>query len=60
MSISTNNNNSLMSCNPLELRLGVLSGLSGIGGEPIAGPSGLPPVQQVPLVMNYYKYIICF
>lgn len=56
--LSINNNNSTVtSCltSALPGGLGVSSALcprlpSPHGGEPVAGPSGLPPVQQVPLV----------
>lgn len=58
---------------PVEQRLSVLNtlphpglphpshtSLSSPRNEPIAGPSGLPPVQQVPLVIDnfYTKYLM--
>lgn len=54
-----NNTVSMASCNPPDIRLGPppLGSLSSLSNEPIAGPSGLPPVQQVPLVSKYFPTI---
>lgn len=66
--MSLNNNSTVTSCLVSALPGGLLSATSSLcprlpsphGAEPVAGPSGLPPVQQVPLVSySYYLSIIC-
>lgn len=74
MTINSHNSGNALGTrySPVEQRLSVLNTLPHPGlphpshpslpsprNEPIAGPSGLPPVQQVPLVrqIKLYKYL---
>lgn len=73
MTINSHSSSSVLSAHysPVEPRLSVLNTIPHPGlthpshaslpsprSEPIAGPSGLPPVQQVPLVSNNIFYTV--
>lgn len=68
LSLNLNNNSTVTSCLTSALPGGLLGTAPAIcprlpspqGGEPVAGPSGLPPVQQVPLVFFFNFYINFF
>lgn len=62
LSLNLNNNSTVTPCLTSALPGGLLGTAPSIcprlpsphGSEPVAGPSGLPPVQQVPLVKSFY------
>ncbi|RZB40347.1 BTB and/or BASP1 domain containing protein [Asbolus verrucosus] len=50
MSIHSNSNNMVASCSTMNAPIICTRLPSPLGGEPLPGPSNMPPVQQVPLV----------